>query len=159
MRHFFIAIATFLGVCSTGSSAKAQEYGNAIGIKFGTYSGITYKLFVSRENAIEAGFTFGNNTLGFTGSYQFFFPIKEVPHLNWFVGGGGHLIFISGHNSLWNDSNHDNNIALGVNGVGGVEYKFPEIPLNIGAELGPCINLADETKLNVHLGIFARYTF
>lgn len=159
MRKIAVIATLLCTIATFSNNLRAQEYGNAIGIKLGTYNGITYKLFLNQETAIEAGFTFGNNTLGFTGSYQKFFPVKEVPHLNWFLGGGGHLIFVSGHNYIWNDYDHNNNIALGVNGVAGVEYKFPNIPINIGAEVGPYINLANETMFNGMFGIFARYTF
>lgn len=163
MRKIFVALLLGAVALTTTYSAKAQGYQNAVGVKLGTYSGINYKLFLSRTEAIDAVFTFGNNTIGVAGSYLWHFPIAEVPQLRWYVGAGGHLILISGYNRLWNDydNNHksDSNIALGANGSGGIEYTFPKIPLNIGAELGPYVNLFDETRFNAHVGIFARYTF
>lgn len=156
-----IAVTLFLGI----KSSYAQGYQHSIGVKLGTYSGITYKLNLTSSTAVEGVFTFGNNTLGVTGSYQKYFPIREVPGMNWYLGGGGHLIFISGYNSIWNDYHsydekyHDNNVALGVNGVAGLDYKFVQIPLNIGVEAGPYVNLFDDSRFSAHIGIFARYTF
>lgn len=138
------------------SGASAQDYDQALGVRLGRYSGITYKFRVSSTTAFDGTFTFGSNTVGVAGSYLFHFPINEVADLSWYAGAGGHLIFVDRDSNLWKDSN---GIAIGPNATIGIEYTPKNVPLSIGADIGPFINLTDYVGVGVHGGIFVRYTF
>ena len=161
LAYLFIAFALLI---VTKSQAQS-EYKSAIGGRAGLPFAGSIKHFISRAGALEgyAGFiskygTGVNITTG--GMYQHHFPIGDIDGFKWYVGGGALVQFFSYKKYTNNTNDNYAEAAFGLNGVGGVDYKFKSIPLNVSADFMPTIFL-NETIDNFlpYGGIAVRYTF
>ncbi len=123
---------TFLLLAGTAASGFlcAQPYQSAIGGRLGYPFAVSYKFFVSDPGAFEI---FGgprgykrDNGFSLNGLYQHHFPITGANYLSFYLGGGLGL-------QLWN--NRGTNAAL--LGNLGLDYKFVNLPLNIGLDWVP----------------------
>ncbi|MDR3188583.1 MAG: hypothetical protein LBT94_05295 [Prevotellaceae bacterium] len=138
--------------------ASARNYEKSIGVRLGLSDGVTYKQFVSRNNAIEvignAFFISGGTYLGVSGEYLWSWNVTK--ELSWFIGPG-----VSA--GVWtNVSSSDLNAGFNAafNGMAGFEYKFAHIPLALSLDVLPHIYLLNGggiSPLNGALSI--RYTF
>ena len=178
-----IAVVT-LGITSMAFSQKrsmgnqSSEYQSAIGLRFGTgyfdLVSASFKTFLMESPGaleLDLGFKpgsyyydtyYGNRdeiSVSFSGSYQYHFKIP-VDGLKWFIGGG-----------LIMSSTSHYGFGLGIFPVGGVDYKFDNIPLNLTADIRPTIGLVNPSRTDngykytpyntfyPSFGISARYTF
>ncbi len=167
-KGIFIMLLTVLASASGFSQSK---YKSAFGARIGTgYSDLiaaSLKTFLGESpGAIEVDLGFRPD-YGYTGvfnvslsaAYQYHFDIEPVEGLKWFIGGGltGYYS-ISGHNEY-------EGFGFGLFPTGGVDYKFPAIPLNVSVDLRPTIRIAaprnyDYSNFYVgNFGVSARYTF
>lgn len=128
MKKYLFA---FILTLTTLSISKAQDnYVNAIGLRGGNPTAVTYKHFIGRYAVIEgiAGISFSYNDpkkLGFsiTGLYEYHIYITEG--LNFFAGGG---VSLGGGKDL---------VILNADVIGGIEYTFYNFPLNISLDYKP----------------------
>ncbi len=76
----------------------------------------------------------------------------ERGQLPFYFGVGG---------TLWsgNRAHYDKSFNLGVRGVAGLEYIFPEAPVDIFLELAPTLGLVPETGFDIQGGLGARIFF
>lgn len=120
---------------------NAQDYNTAVGLRFGGITAITGKKFLSERNAVEGivGFRsrFGGSIINITGLYQFHTPIESVEGLKWYWGFGGNLYYYNYDLGVASDSS----IGLGIAGVGGLDYSFKDIPLNLSLDIIPVFSL------------------
>lgn len=148
------AIIVMIMICS---SATAQNYKNALGVKFYP-GGITFKHFTSEKVSLEAIGYFYNNGTRITGLYEFNFPLADISGLNWYVGPGVHLGFYNykvGNNKF-------TGTALGVDGVIGLDYKIENAPINLSLDWQPSIEFGDNFGNGFNGGwggLGIRYTF
>jgi len=128
------------------SLSQAQDYTNAIGIRFGYGyggnggAGVTFKHYINSNTAYEGILHVHNEGFMAVGLMEIHEAFGDTPGLYWFYGGGAHL------GSYAYDSG--NGIAIGVDGILGVEYNFlPELdlPINITLDWKPAFNLLEET--------------
>lgn len=123
-------------------SVKAQsDYKSAIGGRIGSPISFSYKHFITQPGAIELNAGFAPLVYGayfrIGAMYQHHFPIAPVEGLKWYVGGG--IFFdIYSYKNNYSNKNYGSG-SLGVNGVGGVDYKFKNIPLNLSADWMPSL--------------------
>ncbi len=133
-------------------SLKAQEYKTAIGFRLGPNSaaiapGFTVKHFINEKNAVEALVGFGDG-LGVCGLYEWHQPVSSVEHLQWFAGVGAYAAY------------RTKTTFIGAAGIIGVDYKFPDIPLNISIDWKPELNLIEKVGFEASgVGLSARITF
>jgi hypothetical protein len=133
-------------------SLKAQEYKNAVGIRLGPSSpaiaaGFTIKHFLDERHAVE-GILGINDGLGVCALYEWHQPIASVEHLQWFYGGGGYAAY------------RTKTAFIGAAGIVGVDYKFPDIPLNISVDWKPELNIIESVGFEASgVGFSARFTF
>lgn len=153
-----LTILTGLFVILLCGSAAAQTYSQSIGIRGGTQQGITYKKFVSGNNALEGILGFRRNGFVFTGLYQIHAGAFDVPRLNWFYGAGGHIGFFGADDHhVWD---RDPFMTLGVDGIIGLEYHIQEIPFAISIDFKPYFNFIGNFGPHFDSGaISIRYTF
>ena len=137
-----ILFLAFVLTMATGASAQgAADYRTAIGVKF--YPGaITLKHFVSEKAAVEGLGYFFNNGFRITGLYEFHFDIADVNGLKWYVGPGAHLGF---YNTRYKNNNNisDGGVAIGIDGIIGLDYKVPSAPINLSLDFQPSIEFGD----------------
>ncbi len=145
-----------LGFCMIfAHAANSQDYNNGVGVRLGVYSGVTFKHFINQTNALEAQLTshpYWGGVLAF-GMFEMHFKPFSDDAFQWFFGFGTH---IGDYNSRY----YHGGFLLGVNSIGGLEYTFDQVPINLGADIKPMINIISNDKiLFFDTGIYARYTF
>lgn len=144
---FFLSTFTVLSLVS-----QAQEYKTAAGIRLGPNSpaiapGFTIKHFLNEKNAVE-GIVGINNGIGFCGLYEWYFPVTSVEHLQWYAGAGAYAAY------------RYSTSFIGAAGVVGVDYKFPDVPLNISIDWKPELNIVESVGFEASgVGFSARFTF
>lgn len=135
----------------------AKGYKKAIGVKM--YPGaISYKSFTKNNKAIEA---IGYVTLdGFFVSLlkEFHNPVNDVDQLSWYYGYGGHLGIWSDEWKRTNIGTGNSNIAVGFDGIIGLDYKFSNAPFNVSIDWQPSFSII-QSYFNNQGGISIRYTF
>lgn len=141
-------------------NANAQNYKTALGAKFyaGDFSqgGINIRHNTSDHYALEGSLLFFSNNIGLEGLYEYQGPINGAPGLQYFVGGGGMLAFGNskyGRNGRYDDSRTFFALRL----TGGLDYKFPQAPINVSLGLDPFFYLTPFTGSSLPLGIGLRY--
>ena len=153
MKKIIIAI---VAVFAMSTAANAQLSG--IGVRLGGGQGYGAELstlwnFGNRVE-IDLGWNSDEGYTGFslTGIYQWQGEIGSG--FGWFAGVGARLAY-------WNwEVTDDSDIALGLAGQAGLEYKFSAIPIQLSLDIRPCFWLIPDTDLHwgdIALGI--RYTF
>jgi len=135
-RMFLIAAA--MAVLTFSSAAQnrttnSKSYKTAIGAKLLNGGGVSLKTFLADRKAVEfIGFFYYKGTR-ITGLYEFHGGLNTEGNLRWYLGVGGHAsIYNSGLRSLR---------GFGLDGVVGMDFKFPNLPLNIALDWQPAIEL------------------
>lgn len=134
--------------------AGPSGYTTAIGVRGGYTTGVTLKHFVNNKAALELilGASRWRGT-SITGIYEWHKKnALEVPELSWVYGVGARIGFYDGRYyydgfrgpcndprnpkcpAYWGDRNF---AAIGIVGIGGLEYKFKDAPITIGLDLIP----------------------
>lgn len=147
------------------SSFKSSDYVTAIGVKVYPGTGgaaVTLKHFVNKGAALEALGSFWERGGRLTGLYEFHWDIPGAPGLKWYVGPGAHVSFYN--DKKYHDYPRRSYVAVGLDGVIGLDYKFNNIPLNLSADWQPSFDFGNSTDPYHGFGgdfggISARYTF
>ncbi len=143
--------------------ANAQ-YKFAIGLRAGGTSGLTFKYNTTDYAAFEGIHGFWNDGLSITGLYERHPAMRKLPGMHWYYGVGRHVAFYDnsyrGHGGpAWFDEDRDDfddgAIGIGIDGIVGLEYKIPPIPIAISMDLKPFleINTAGGTFLSIDPGL------
>ena len=149
-----LSLAVLMFVCHVGIS---QAYKTSIGLRAGVAPGFTLKTFVKSNEAFEGILTTRINGFNITGLYEWHGPLGEVPNFYWYIGGGAHLGIWNGDHFL-NDPVVDNYVAIGIDGILGMEYTFSEIPLNLSLDWKPSFNVVEYSYfVGDELAISVRY--
>lgn len=170
MKKVLLSFAMAIGILS---AAQAQsDYNSAIGLRIGGYYDVvsgSFKTHITEPGALEFNLGVrGYNgpvdwvTVAASATYQHHFPIKPVPGLRWYVGGG-----LTAYNSF-SDNRYARGFGLGIYPTGGIDYKFESIPLNLSADVRPTFGIVDpydtpgykyRSFRGDNFGVSARYTF
>lgn len=144
-----------------GFFAKSQSFESQLGVRLGPTSGVTGKLIKDQKTAIEG-------TLGFRkGGVQLYVLLESYKMLNkntkqnWFMyfGGGAHVGYVNGYNRIrrWSNTEgyyweeeHTAGPVIGLDGVVGVEYNIPSIPLTLFFEFKPLVELQSFNKVRTN---------
>lgn len=139
MKKMFIVAICLLGISAVQAQSMGSDYKTALGFK--VYPGaISIKHFTKSNVAIEGLGYFWNYGSRITGLYEFHGNVNGAPGLKWYAGPGAHIGF-------WNDkwkneySNRDNGVAIGIDGVLGLDYKIKGAPINLSIDWQPSFNL------------------
>lgn len=166
LRLFILTL--FISALSI-SGLQSQNYQKAIGLRLGYPVSASFKMFLNdSENALEAFvsyrsekvFDYGWSWVGLGAGYQVHNDIASVDNLQWYYGGGASLYFWS-FDDGFADFNDQANLTFGLLGFLGLDYKFPNAPVNVSLDWVPTFFLngygngfgADNGALAV------RYTF
>jgi hypothetical protein len=161
MKNLLFSTVIILGFTST----LTAQYDNAIGLRFGLPSGVTYKKFISADHALEGILHLGSG-IGATAMYQIYASAFNVPNLRWYYGYGAHVHIMSGKNNnipyrFGRNDNENNSLDLGINGVIGLDYKFENAPINLSIDATPMIgfNSSGYTYFGTGTSLGLRFTF
>ena len=83
----------------------------------------------------------------------------NTDQLSWYIGYGGHMGIWS---EEWKKNNpaHDAGIALGIDGILGLDYKIKNAPLNLSIDWQPSFNFVGSSYFESGwAGLGIRYTF
>ncbi|GGH68392.1 hypothetical protein HNQ91_001462 [Filimonas zeae] len=159
MKKTFLAMVMLFGIIA-GAHAQnlGSDYQTAIGVKM--YPGaISFKTFMDDNTAVEGLAYFWTNGFRATALYELHGDISDVEGLKWYVGPGAHVGF---YNDRWRDKypNRNGGIAIGVDGVLGLDYKISGAPINVSIDWQPSLNLIGHTYFEGGWGgLGVRFTF
>ncbi len=156
MRKIILSALVVLFIVSISqaqnNSTNSSSYKNALGVKVLDGGGITFKHFVSGNNALEFIGFFWNRGTRITGLYEIHGPISGATGLKWYIGPGAHIGF---YNTKYGDASF-----IGLDGVLGLDYKFKGAPINMSIDWQPSFEFGDNRGFVGSWGGFAvRYTF
>ncbi len=151
-----LVLGTFM--YSQAQVNTGPDYKTALGVK--VYPGaLTIKHFIKPNAALEGLGYLSSDGFRLTGLYEFHDNLGQVAGLKWYVGGGGHL-------GIWSDSwknrypTRENGMAIGVDGILGIDYKIQGAPLNLSFDWQPSFNLIGYNYFEGGWGgLSVRYTF
>jgi hypothetical protein len=144
---FLITATSFAQDINTSSSYKT-----AVGVK--VYPGaITVKHFLNDHAAVE-GIGYFYNGFKLTGLYELHGNINGLEGLKWYIGPGAHI----GFDNVNND-NSNNGIAVGIDGIIGLDYKITGAPINISFDWQPSFNFITDSYFKGYGGLAFRFTF
>ncbi len=153
-----ISLIVFLLLLGVGS-LKAQDYKTGLGVRGGFYSGLSVKHFISGSDAIEGVIATHYRGVVLAGMYQRHTNAFDAPGLNWYYGAGAHLGFYDRSYSPWYGSNESGNFStVGAMGVVGLEYKIEDLPITVGFDVTPALNLIPNVRFWIGAGVTLRYT-
>lgn len=148
MKTLMVAIILFVSSLVAAQDVSGPPYVAAVGGKISSGLAFSYKQFITGKNAIEAQALFFKEGIRFVGLYEFHFPLEGVGGLAWYVGPGAHVGFYTSKYKRLNDSNAD----LGIDGVIGLDYKIPNIPINLSLDWQPSFSLLGNAGLQPQFG-------
>jgi hypothetical protein len=139
------------------SVSIAQDYKTSLGIRLSTRDAVvnnslSFKHFLNSTAAIEALFTI-DPKVAIGALYEIHKDIPSAEGLTWFYGGGAYIGFDS-------DKSNPSRSLAGAQGIVGLDYKFPYIPINLTLDWKPELNLIDNINFEpAAIGISIRFVF
>ena len=128
---------------------------NGLGMIIGEPTGISFKHWVSRKSAIDAGFAWSfagrGDELHIHADYLWHTPLtsatdEAVRRTDFYLGVGGRVRF-------------ENDSRIGVRVPFGLEHFVKDTPLDVFIEVAPIMDLAPNTELSANGGVGLRYFF
>lgn len=138
-KAFFCTIFLIIIYLSSHAQSKGSTYKTAVGVKFYP-AAISVKSFSTKNIALEGLGYFFNYGFRATGLYEIHGYIIVAPGLKWYVGPGAH---IGAWNNKWKENypGRTGGLAIGIDGVLGLDYKLNGIPLNLSLDWQPSFNI------------------
>ena len=137
----------------------AQSYDNAIGVRLGATSGLSFKTMLNSSDALEIVVGAKYRGVHAMALYEVHAAAFDVPGLYWYYGGGGHIGFWEGRYSPWFDDDKGSFTVIGIDGVFGMEYQIEDIPFTVSLDLVPSFNIIGYTGFDVDGALGIRYVF
>jgi hypothetical protein len=164
MKKYLLAIVLF-----TTGVAYAQNYTRDAGLRFGDYFSVTYRAFQEDNLALEGLLFFGRSSVTFTIMREHFEPafghISE--NLYFQYGYGMHVgmrytdhYTVLGRRYVLDD--HTYTPLLGLDGMIGLEYRFPEFPFLVSVDLKPYFEYSTIQIFSIYIqsvGFSIKYRF
>ena len=131
-------------------SVHAQDYKMGVGIRLSSNApiinhSISFKYFFGRKTAVETLLSL-TDPIALGVLIEQHQPLKTAG-FTWFYGGGAFVGF-------------DSPTPFGLQGVLGLDYKFPTAPFNLSLDWKPEINLGPEFSFEpAAIAVSARFTF
>ena len=126
----------------TAHYSNAQRYENAIGLRGGYGSGISYKHNMG-DFTVEAIGAFRSYYSYFGVLGELYSPLEvDLPgDFNLYYGGGAHFINLRSYVGAWAGTRTSYNY-FGLDGILGVEYEIPDYPLDVSIDIKPELNFS-----------------
>lgn len=152
--HKILLLALVLGC---GSLANAQ-YNTAIGLRAGESSGLTVKHFLGgagSSNALEFIVSAFPNDLAIFCIYEKHKPLGNGEGFSLYYGAGGHVAFDTYRRGYYYYDRHGRawwyrdraGFGIGVDGMLGIEFKIPDVPLAFSLDLKPYIEFNTDRNM------------
>jgi hypothetical protein len=151
-------VCILVGLAGEASSqSTGSAYNTALGLRFSP-AAVTVKHFVKSNAALEGLGYFWEDGFRITGLYEWHGDIRGAAGLKWYVGGGAHLDFFDSDYRRRNEP--DGGVALGLDGVLGLDYKFRGAPINLSLDWQPSITFIGASYSNADwVGVSFRFAW
>lgn len=155
MKKGFATLALLLILSLTKQSLQAQTTpaSNMLGIRISSQdaavnNSVTYKRYFSQTVAVEGLLSFGDPVaLGLLLEKYKPLSSTSTSGLSWFYGAGAYVGFSGGRN-------------LGAQGVVGLDFLFPSLPINLSLDWKPELNFTKQFSFEpAAVGFSARFVF
>lgn len=166
-KVMLFALVAFMFMSSYNLKAQDAPYKHSVGGVVGFIDGFSYKGFILNKLAIQAdaGFGIGFPYMSTKANVNLMYQGYIKKGFYWFAGGGvsGGYAF-GGAASYFYTTSYSYGL-IGINAIGGAEYKFAKIPLTLQADIRPGVAFhinrsVFETRFDYNfLNLSARYTF
>jgi hypothetical protein len=163
---FFIVAFTIISIITANAqSINSPDYKNAIGLRGGYPSGLTFKHFSSSNTAFEGILGVWQRAFSVTLLYEKHANAFNVSGMRWYYGGGGHVaVATSGRydgRDRYYRRYYDDDAAFGIDGIVGLEYKIVPIPFAISLDLKPTLEITTGgyTYFDLDPGLGLKFTF
>ena len=133
---FFLLVSVF--------TLKAQDYHSGLGLRASVSPGISFKHFFTTNMAGEGILTVRWGGFNATGLAEWHLPVFDTEGFYFFYGGGAHLGVWDSGKDYYGSSDGSTSLFLGVDGIIGLEYAFQDIPLSIGLDWKPGMNIISD---------------
>ena len=135
--------------------ALAQNYKTTIGIKGG------FPAYGSLNLKHDFGKALGEFRLGGSGSSFMLQGLYEQNYdlqdgIQWYYGLGATIGSWNGNGYQFNNSYYSG-FYMSIDGVLGLEYSIPDLPINVALDAGPSFQLAPLTRLGFGGALAIRY--
>jgi hypothetical protein len=142
----FLLLATPGRPQASDAPVRKYDYKFAIGIRAGSTSGLTFKHLMNRGNAVELIAGLWPNAVGLTGLYEKHVG-SGISSLRFYYGAGLHFTVETNHYLYRRPSDNGayayrygpDGWGAGVDGIVGIEYKIPVIPVALSFDLKPYV--------------------
>jgi len=159
-RLVILCIITFLGILSAEKATAQMDYKFAGGVRFAGFYGLTGKYALKENAAIEGIISFPWDGLMITGLYEFTGNIAAIEEFNYYVGGGvvlGNQPKLQPHPVFRTE---ERGAYIGAAVIGGVEYTFTSLPVNLSLDWKPFFTLIPASYFaSADIALSIRYTF
>jgi hypothetical protein len=161
LTRFITTISFLLITTLANSQASTEEYTSpykkAIGFKLNP-GAISYRSFYTRNKAVEGIGFISLDGFQLTILNEKFTPFANAENLTWYMGYGGHF-------NLWSERYKLNNpsksagVAVGIDGMLGLDYKLKNTPINLSVDIQPAFNFVGASYFDLGWGgVGIRYT-
>jgi hypothetical protein len=163
MKKCLLAIVLLVLCMAAGVQAQRAPYKFGIGARAGFYLGLTGKYNFDRQSSIEViGETRRKGVL-LTGLYEYHITLEGVDDaLRLYLGAGAHAAYLSSSyiNTVPGGATRREGLAFGLDAIVGLEYTFPNIPINISIDYKPAFHIWDRLRVSSdNFGLAVRYVF
>lgn len=136
------------------ASAGLEDKRFGVGFIIGDPTGLSFKKWISNTEAIDVAVAWSlKEKEKFTVQVDFLrHNFKEINIDN------GEMPFFYGLGSRI-EIESDNKSKFGIRGVGGIEYIFQTVPVEVFFEVGPVLELVPKTDISLTGGVGVRYYF
>lgn len=125
-------------------TSKAQDYHSGLGLRASVYPGVSFKHFLTTNMAGEGILTVRWGGFNATGLAEWHLPVFDTEGFYFFYGGGAHLGVWDSGKDYYGNTGDGTSLFLGVDGIIGLEYAFLDIPLSIGLDWKPGMNIISD---------------
>ncbi|MBI4428131.1 MAG: hypothetical protein HY562_03340 [Ignavibacteriales bacterium] len=135
-------------------ASHAQDHGFGLGVVIGDPTGISAKLWMTRQTALQFGFSLSDNFKGsralMSADYLWhsFDLIRSTERLPVYYGVGGAL-----------SSGGGGDAALGVRGVFGVVWLPRTVPIDVFFQVVPTVTIVPASSFGIGAGVGVRFFF
>jgi hypothetical protein len=124
---------------------NSSTYNTGIGLRGGLTSGFTVTHFFSGNEAFIGILGYRGHSWSLTAMYGRFANAYNITGLYWYYGYGAHLSMAGHHTGRFAERDyyhhHDDEFGIGIDGLVGMEYKIPQIPIAVSLELKPFLEI------------------
>ena len=148
---------TYFAISQASTEQYTSPYKKAIGFKLNP-GAISYRSFYTRNKAVEGIGFISIDGFQLTILNEKYTPFANAENLTWYIGYGGHF-------NLWSEKYKLNNtsksagVAVGADGMLGLDYKLKNAPINLSVDIQPAFNFVGASYFDLGWGgIGIRYT-